>query len=48
MAIKVLFTSGYSEDMVEKKIILKEGLHFIPKPVSPSELLKKVREALDK
>ncbi|MBM4054216.1 MAG: PAS domain S-box protein [Planctomycetes bacterium] len=46
--IKVLFTSGYSEDMVEKKIILKEGLHFIPKPVSPSELLKKVREALDK
>ncbi|MCF6150133.1 MAG: PAS domain S-box protein [Candidatus Kuenenia sp.] len=46
--IKALFTSGYSKDMVEKKIILKEGLYFIPKPVSPSELLSKVREVLDK
>lgn len=46
--IKVLFTSGYSEDMVDKKIILKEGLNFISKPLSPTDLLRKVREILDK
>ncbi|MCF6157126.1 MAG: PAS domain S-box protein [wastewater metagenome] len=46
--IKSLFISGYSEEIVDKKEILKEGLHFISKPVSPDKLLKKVREILDK
>jgi PAS domain S-box-containing protein len=46
--IKVLFISGYSEDMISKKGILEEGSSFISKPVSPSELLQKVREVLDR
>ncbi len=46
--IKALFTSGYPEDVVNQKMILRERLHFISKPVSPAELLRKVREALDK
>lgn len=46
--IKVLFISGYSEEVLNKKDILKEGLYFISKPVSPDELLRKVREILDK
>ncbi len=45
--IKVLFTSGYTKDLIVKKGILEEGLHFITKPIFPTELLKKVREILD-
>src|SRR3989338_2139379 len=46
--IKALFMSGYSGDIVYRKDILGNGLHLIAKPVSPTELLKRVREALDK
>jgi CheY-like chemotaxis protein len=46
--IKVLFISGYSADMISKEGILEEGSSFISKPVSPSELLQKVRELLDR
>lgn len=45
--IKALFISGYSEEVINKKDILKEGLHFIPKPILPNELLRKVREVLE-
>ncbi|MBI3813656.1 MAG: MEDS domain-containing protein [Nitrospinae bacterium] len=45
--IKAVFTSGYTEDIIKKTGILEEGLNFISKPVSPSELLRKVREVLD-
>ncbi len=46
--IKALFMSGYSEDIVYKKDLLGKGLNLIAKPASPTELLKKVRELLDK
>jgi len=46
--IKVLFISGYSADMISKEGILEKGSGFISKPVSPSELLRKVREVLDR
>lgn len=46
--IRALFSSGYTADIVHKKGILDEGLNFISKPVSPSELVRKVREVLDK
>lgn len=46
--IKVLFISGYSADMISKEGILEKGLSFISKPVSPTELLRKVREVLDR
>ncbi|HAK60676.1 MAG TPA: hypothetical protein DCO77_09880, partial [Nitrospiraceae bacterium] len=45
--IKALFLSGYTGDMLNSKKILKEGLHFAFKPVSPMDLLKKLREVLD-
>jgi len=45
--IKVLFTSGYSADIVYKKGILAEDLEFISKPASPHSFIRKVREALD-
>jgi len=45
---KVIFISGYSADVVQRKNILKKGPHFISKPVSPTELLNMVRTVLDK
>ncbi|MCL4475660.1 MAG: MEKHLA domain-containing protein [Nitrospirae bacterium] len=45
--IKVLFLSGYTANLIHKKGILDEGLDFILKPVSPKELLRKVRRVLD-
>ncbi len=47
-AVKALFTSGYTADIIHKQELLEKGLEFILKPVSPTELLKKVREVLDK
>lgn len=45
--IKVLFTSGYAADVINKKGTVEEGFNLITKPVSPKELLIRVREALD-
>ncbi|MGE5892760.1 MAG: PAS domain-containing protein, partial [bacterium] len=45
--LKVLFVSGYTDSIIDKKGILDAGLHFLSKPVSPNDLLKKVREILD-
>lgn len=46
--VKALFTSGYTHEHVAKKGALEKGSEFICKPASPAELLKKVREALDR
>lgn len=46
--VKALFTSGYTADVIHKKGVLDENLNFISKPVSPKELLKKVREIIDR
>ncbi|MBI5075759.1 MAG: PAS domain S-box protein [Nitrospirae bacterium] len=45
--VRVLFTSGYTANIIHKKGIIEAGLNFIHKPVSPNELLIKVREILD-
>jgi len=45
--IKVLFTSGYTADIISSKGIQEEGIHFISKPVTPYDLLVKIREILD-
>jgi PAS domain S-box-containing protein len=45
-SVKVLFTSGYTGDILQRRGIMEEGLHFLSKPVSPDMLLKKVREIL--
>lgn len=46
--IKTLFASGYPADYVYKKDMLGAGVDFVSKPISPTELLKKIREMLDK
>jgi two-component system cell cycle sensor histidine kinase/response regulator CckA len=45
--IKVLFTSGYTEDAIAHHGVLDVGIEFLPKPYSPSSLARKVRELLD-
>jgi len=39
--------SGYAADIIREKGILKDGLSFVTKPISPTALLRKVREVLD-
>ena len=45
--LKILFTSGYTEDAIAHHGVLDEGVKFLPKPYSPSNLARKVRELLD-
>ena len=45
--IKTIFMSGYAPDMIREKAVLKESTPLLAKPLSPTELLQKVREILD-
>jgi two-component system, cell cycle sensor histidine kinase and response regulator CckA len=45
--IKTIFMSGYTADLINEQGLLDNGATFIFKPVSPVELLRKVREVLD-
>ena len=47
-AVPVLFASGYSPDMLRQKALIEEGVVVVFKPVTPQDLLRKVREVLDK
>jgi PAS domain S-box-containing protein len=46
--IKVIFSSGYTRDVVLNKGIHNRSANFISKPIMPDHLLKKVRQVLDK
>ncbi len=46
-ATKALFMSGYTDDVILNHGALDEGVPFIPKPITPSSLTRKVRETLD-
>ena len=46
--LKILFTSGYTEEAMALEGVLKAGIDFLPKPYSPAALARKVREMLDK
>ena len=46
--IKVLFTSGYTAEIVRKQGLLEEGLELISKPILLKDLLIKTREILDR
>ncbi len=46
-AIKTLFMSGYTSDIIAHQGILAEGVHFLQKPFSKEQLSRKVRDVLD-
>jgi two-component system cell cycle sensor histidine kinase/response regulator CckA len=45
--LKVLFTSGYSAEVVGKDFVLRPGIHYLQKPYPPNRLAQKVRTCLD-
>jgi|GEM_PF-1390163 len=45
--IRAMFMSGYTADIINRMGILDADIDFISKPISPAELLAKVREVLD-
>ncbi len=46
--VKVIFTSGYTDDIIEEKGMVNEKYDFLGKPITPGTLLKKIREVLDR
>ena len=45
--LKVIFTSGYSADVVGKDFVLRRGLNYLQKPYHPLKLALTVRDCLD-
>jgi two-component system, cell cycle sensor histidine kinase and response regulator CckA len=46
--VKVLYTSGYTDDAIVHHGVLEPGTHFLQKPFSLKTLSHKVREVLDR
>lgn len=47
-AMRVAFTSGYTREFIDIRDALAEDVELIMKPVQPTELLRKVRDILDR
>jgi two-component system, cell cycle sensor histidine kinase and response regulator CckA len=45
---RIIFTSGYTRDIVLDKGVEDEKFDFIPKPISPYSFLEKIRRVLDR
>jgi len=45
--LKVVYTSGYPAGVITEYQVLKEHVHFVPKPIEISQLLKTLRDALE-
>ncbi|MEI6704550.1 MAG: ATP-binding protein, partial [Deltaproteobacteria bacterium] len=46
--VKLLFSSGYPAEFIENRGVSEKAFELIVKPVQPMELLRRVREMLDK
>jgi two-component system cell cycle sensor histidine kinase/response regulator CckA len=44
--LKVIYTTGYSADMLGNDFKLKEGVNFLQKPYPPQKLVQTVRNGL--
>jgi two-component system, cell cycle sensor histidine kinase and response regulator CckA len=45
--LKIVYTSGYSNDLVNRRVHLEPGRNFLPKPYPAQELAATVRRCLD-
>lgn len=46
--VKIIYSSGYTIDIIQSRDVLDDEAELIMKPVQPLELLRKVRELLDR
>ena len=44
---QALFISGYTAEIIHKRGIVEENIHFLEKPIIANMLLSKVRSILD-
>jgi two-component system, cell cycle sensor histidine kinase and response regulator CckA len=44
--LKIIYTSGYSSDLIGKDFVVKEGFNFLQKPYPPQLLVQTVRNCL--
>jgi two-component system, cell cycle sensor histidine kinase and response regulator CckA len=45
--LRVLYMSGYTDDVINNREVLPENILLLPKPFTRAVLLRKVREALN-
>ena len=45
--VRILFTSGYTADVIAGRGLLEKGMHFMAKPASLQVLSQKIRDVLD-
>jgi two-component system cell cycle sensor histidine kinase/response regulator CckA len=45
--LRVLYMSGYTDDAITHHRVLDPGVQLLQKPVTPSELLERIRSILD-
>jgi two-component system sensor histidine kinase EvgS len=46
-ALKCVFMSGYTSDVIAHHGVLDQGVHFLQKPFSKKDLIKNIRKILD-
>jgi two-component system cell cycle sensor histidine kinase/response regulator CckA len=46
--LRVLYVSGHAEEVIVKRGVLEAGIEFLAKPFTPSGLLARVRQVLDR
>ena len=45
--LKIIYTTGYSPDLMGKEVALREGVNFLQKPYPPQKLVETVRNGLE-
>jgi two-component system cell cycle sensor histidine kinase/response regulator CckA len=45
--LKVIYTTGYSPELLGKDVVLQEGVNFLQKPYPPQKLVQTIRNGLE-